>query len=129
MADAEPTEPITDVDHISPTPDTNLQKIKDVICTSELSLAEQTELADLFTRAKNDEELAGIAKLVTQPTRPGHPRMIRLMSDNYQAKIAAFATGDSKLWQQILDKEKQMLAEYLRRNTSQDFRDIVQITE
>ena len=91
---------------------TNLQKIKDVIYTSNLSIIEQEELTDLFSRAK-DEELEGLATLISHNTA-----MVRLMSDNYQAKIAAYATGDADLWKNILDKEQQMLAEYAKEDQS-----------
>lgn len=87
---------------------TYLQKIKDVVYTSDLSIIEQEELTDLFSRAK-DEDLEGIATLITHNTA-----MVRLMSDNYQAKQAAFATGDAELWRNILDKEQAMLADYAK---------------
>jgi hypothetical protein len=88
---------------------TNLQKIKDVVYKSDLSFLEKEELADLFTHAKKDEDLEGIATLVSRNTA-----MVRLMSNNYQAKMAAFATGDADLWKNILDKEQQMLADYAK---------------
>jgi len=82
---------------------TNLQRIKDIIYKSELSILEQEELIDLLSRAKN-EDLEEAAELFTE-----NPSLIKVLSDNYRAKQAVFATGSADQWKKILAKEEEML--------------------
>lgn len=84
---------------------TNFQKIEKLILQSNLSLADQTELIEAFSRA-DDAELEAVLKLFTEDSS-----WIGRISENYNAKRSAFAAGDSAIWQCILQEEENQLKE------------------
>ncbi|MFH1838089.1 MAG: hypothetical protein ABH808_01160 [Candidatus Kuenenbacteria bacterium] len=84
---------------------TNLQKIKELIQKSDLSLFEQEELILLFTKA-SDQDLEPTLELFAE-----NPSWIRKISDNYKAKQSALATKNSALWQKIIQEEESQLKE------------------
>jgi|YelNatPaOPRAMG01_1025707.scaffolds.fasta_scaffold350945_2 hypothetical protein len=84
---------------------TNFQKIKELIQKSDIPLSEQEDLILLFAKA-NDQDLAQTVNLFTE-----NPSWIRKINDNYKAKQAALATGNSALWQKIIQEEESQLKE------------------
>ncbi len=85
--------------------DTNFQKIKELIRKSDISLSEQEGLLLLFIKA-NDQDLKPTLKLFTED-----PSWIHKINENYKAKQAALATGNSALWQKIIQEEESQLKE------------------
>jgi hypothetical protein len=83
----------------------NLQKIKDLILKSSISTLDQTSLIELFSRA-NDSDLENVADLFSK-----NPTWIEKISENYKAKQATFATGNSELWKKIIETEEKQLEE------------------
>ena len=88
--------------------DSNFQKIKEIIQKSDVPLSEQEELILLFAKA-NDKDLEPTIKLLTEDSS-----WIHKISENYIAKQAAFATGNTALWQKIVQEEENQLKELER---------------
>ena len=83
----------------------NLQKIGESIIQSNLEPAEKEELIRFFS-SFSDEKLGEVLQLFNSDAS-----YIKKVSDNYQAKQAAFATGNSQLWDKIIKEEKTQLEE------------------
>jgi hypothetical protein len=83
--------------------DAALEKIKDLILKSDLSLSEQDNLINLFADPLN-QDLRPILKLFTED-----PAWIKKINENYKAKRAAMAGGNADLWQKIMADEKAQL--------------------
>jgi len=83
--------------------ETNFQKIKELVLTSDIPPADQEELLLTFSKAK-DAELESVLKLFSKDIS-----WIRKISDNLKAKNTAAVTGDSDLWKRILQDEEAQL--------------------
>ncbi len=81
----------------------NLEKIRDLVLQSSLSLADQNELIEAFSKA-TDSDLENVANLFTDDNS-----WIERMSKNYKAKLSALSSGNSSAWQNILREEESQL--------------------
>jgi hypothetical protein len=79
--------------------ETNWQKIKFLVAQADLSQKEINSLLLLFSTA-NDEDLKEVAELFSED-----PRMVKKISDNYQAKRVAIQAGDPTRWSSIVQSE------------------------
>lgn len=84
---------------------TNLQKIKELLSNSRLSLQEQEELIILFSRTR-DSDLEPVAKLFFE-----NPDWIEKISKNYQSKQKAVTSQNLNDWQKIIQEEESLLKE------------------
>lgn len=71
-----------------------------------MEILEQEELILLFAKA-SDQDLESTLKLFTE-----NSSWIRKINDNYKAKQNALVTGNSALWQKIVQEEEAQLKEY-----------------
>ena len=86
----------------------NFQKIKELIQRSDMSFSEQEGLILLFAKA-NDQDLEPTLKLFTEDSS-----WIHKINENYKAKQATLATGNTALWQKIVQEEETQLKELER---------------
>ena len=85
--------------------ETNFEKIKKIILDSNIPLNEQEYLITLFVKAE-DALLQPLVDLLSV-----NPSWIEKINDNFKAKQAALITGDSELWQKIIQEEESQLKE------------------
>lgn len=85
--------------------DASLEKIKELILKSDLSLPEQDDLINLFADSEN-QDLGPILKLFAED-----PLWINKINENYKTKRAAMVAGNAVLWQKIIEEEKSQLNE------------------
>ena len=81
----------------------NLDKIKQLLSSSELKQDEQDELYVLFS-AKSDVELEPVFALFSED-----PGFIKTISQNFIAKRKAIADDDPGAWQTVLQNEVKQL--------------------
>ena len=79
---------------------TNLEKIKNIIQSSQLSDSDKKELLDVFEKVK-DSDLIEIAELLEND-----PVFVSQLSKNLKAKRIALELKNSDMWQKILETEE-----------------------
>ena len=89
---------------------TNFQKIKELILKSELPLADQTELIEMFAKAK-DSDLENVLNLFSEDSS-----WIKRISENYQAKHSALISDNQTAWKNILQTEEKQLEDLEKNN-------------
>jgi hypothetical protein len=77
----------------------NSDKIDQYILNSTLAEWEKQELLDVFARADDHQLRTALDEFEKDP------KLITALSQNYQAKRAAFVARDGKLWNRIVEKE------------------------
>lgn len=80
-----------------------LIKLQKLISESELSLSDQENLFNLFSKAE-DKDLKSIVDLFEK-----NPDQIKIINDFYQAKIRALKNKDEKGWEDTLRQEYEFL--------------------
>ncbi|MDO8436407.1 MAG: hypothetical protein Q7S82_03480 [bacterium] len=88
--------------------ETNLQKIQKIVDASELLREEKDDFVTLLTLA-TDTELGPMAQLLSEDKS-----QTSKIYQNIKAKSTALATGDSVLWQKIIQEEEAQLKELER---------------
>ncbi|MCD6270600.1 hypothetical protein J7J23_02345 [bacterium] len=83
--------------------ETNFQKIKELVLSSDISPEDQEELLLAFFKT-DDAELEPVLKLFLEDKS-----WIQKISDNLKAKNTAAITGDRNLWKRILQDEETQL--------------------
>lgn len=81
----------------------NLEKIKELISKSDVSVPDQIDLITLFSKAK-DEDLQSVLNLFSSDIA-----WIKKINDNFKAKQIVNITGNSELWKEILEEEEKEL--------------------
>ena len=82
---------------------TNLQKIKDLLVKSDLTIEDQEQLVGLFSNTK-DDRLKDTAKLFLE-----NPEWILKMNQNYKKKKIAIENTDKEMWSEIVSEEEEEL--------------------
>lgn len=84
---------------------TNLQKIKELLLNSDLTLQERDNLLTLFSETK-DANLEPVVKLFSKD-----PNWIKKINENYKKKQAAITIQSLELWQKVVQEEESQLKE------------------
>ena len=83
--------------------ETNFQKIKELVLSSDISPEDQEELLLAFFKT-DDAKLEPVLKLFLEDKS-----WIQKISDNLKAKNTAIMIGDHNLWKRILQDEETQL--------------------
>ncbi|MBU0620030.1 MAG: hypothetical protein V1768_03860 [Patescibacteria group bacterium] len=81
----------------------NLEKIKNLILSSNLTTEEQKEFLNLLSQIQ-EKDLEGILSLFEE-----NKDWMKKFYNNYKFKKQAFENKDKNLWNKILDEEKEEL--------------------
>ncbi len=81
----------------------DFDKLKEIIKNSSLSLSEQENFLDLFSKA-GLKDLSAAVEVFNEK-----PEWIKKMYDNYKAKKRAIGERNINFWEEILKKEEEDL--------------------